>query len=141
MEKILVFKTSTDATIKRLFQELGEKNIDCLIQSSQIGRYRTEYPHINFIDICQEGFYDLPPKVIAGVSERAYDQLYITFSGIKGHNYGNVMKLVNEMNFKSGFFYNCNGDRVEIPKRNIIKDAICRLYIGWIGFIYGLRGE
>lgn len=141
MEKILVFKTSTDATVKRLFQELGKKSIDCLIQSSQIDRYRAEYPDINFIDICQEGFYDLPSKMIEELSERTYDQLYITFTGIKGHNYGNVMELVNEMNFKSGFFYNCNGDKVEIPKRNIIKDTICKLYIGWIGFIYGLRGE
>ena len=141
MNKILVFKTSTDATVKRLFQELGEEEIDCLIQSSQIDRYQAEYPHINFIDICQEGFYDLPAKVLEQVSEEKYNELYVTFSGIKGHNYGNVMELVDEMEFRCGFFYNCDGERVEIPKRNRIKDIICRIYIGWIGFIYGLRGE
>ena len=141
MNKILAFKTSTDATIKRLFQELGQEDIDCLIQSSQLNRYQEEYPVINFIDIQQEGFYDLPFEVIGKISSKTYDQIYVTFSGIKGHNYGNVMELVDKVAFKKAFFYNCNGDKIEIPKKNRLKDSICRIYIGWIGFIYGLRGE
>jgi len=141
LEKILIFKTSTDMTMKRLFHELREKDIDCLIQSSQINRYRIEYPYINFIDICQEGFYDLPFGIVDEMRQKIYDQVYITFSGIKGHNYGNVMELVSQMNFKRAFFYNCNGDRTEIPQANKVKDMICRFYITWIGYFYGLKGE
>ena len=141
MEKILVFKTATDATMKRLFHDLESSDIDCLIQSSQIARYREEYPDINFIDICQEGFYDLPTDVIRMMTEKNYNQLYVTFSGIKGHNYGNVMELVSKVHFKKAFFYSCNGDKTEIPEQNIIKDKLCRAYIAFVGFVYGLRRE
>ena len=127
--------------MNRLFQELGKGDIDCLIQSSQIDRYQAQYPDINFIDIYQEGFYDLPSQIVTQISTKSYDQLYVTFSGIKGHNFGNVMELVSMVNFKKAFFYNCNGDRIEIPRKNIIKDTFCRLYIKWIGFIYGLRSD
>ena len=141
MKAILIFKTSADTTITRLFRELGNENIDCLIPSSQIERYRLRYPKINFIDICQEGFYDLPAKITDKISSKTYDQLYVTFSGIKGHNYGNVMELVSKVNYRSAFFYNCNGDKTAIPRSNIIKDMICRVYIGFLNFIYGLKGD
>lgn len=141
MEKILVFKTSTDATIKRLFFDLGETDIDCLIQSGQIERYKKLYPNIHFIDIFQEGFYDLPSEVMDMILEREYSQVYITFSDIEGFNYGNVLELVEKVNFKNAFFYNCNGDKIEIPKRNIIKDTFWMLYIKWIGVIYELRSK
>lgn len=141
MSNILVFGTSEKETIDRLIQELKNKDIDCLIQSGQIARYREEYPYINFIDICQDGFYNLPSAVIGRISEKNYDQLYVTFSGIKGHNYGNVMELVNKVHFKKAFFYNCNGDRTEIPEQNVIKDRLCRAYIALVSFIYGLRRE
>ena len=141
MGKILVFKTATDATMKRLFHDLKNCDIDCLIQSSQIARYREEYPDINFIDICQEGFYDLPDEVVKMISDKNYNQLYVTFSGIKGHNYGNVMELVSKVHFQKAFFYNCNGDKTEIPQQNVIKDKLCRAYIAFVSFMYGLRRE
>lgn len=140
MEKILVFKTSTDATMDKLFGELGMQEIDCLIQSSQLSRYQTQYPSVNFIDICREGFYDLPAEIIDRISSKPYDQLYVTFSGAKGHNYGNVMELVEKVNFKNAYFYNYNGDKVRIPGKNVVKDTFCRLYIKWIDFIYGRKG-
>lgn len=141
MDKVLIFKTSSDETMRRLFNELNKNTckIDCLIQSSQINRYRLQYQGINFIDICREGFYDLPMDVINRISLQAYDYVYVTFSGIKGHNYGNIMELVEKIRFKKAFFYNCNGDKVEIPRKKVLKDAFCRLYIKWVGFIYGLR--
>lgn len=139
MEKILVFKTSTDATIKKLFADLGKKDVDCLIQKSQFDRYRKEYPYINFIDICQEGFYDLPARVIDMISSRIYDQVYITFSDREGYSYGNVLELLEQINYKNAFFYNCNGDRMEIPRGNMIKDILCRIYIEFTGFIYDMK--
>lgn len=141
MEKILVFKTAADATMRRLFHDLKNRSVDCLIQSSQIARYREEYPYINFIDICQEGFYDLPAEVIRMISEKKYDQVYVTFSGIKGHNYGNVMELLIKVHFKKAFFYNCNGDRTEIPEQNMIIDKLCRVYIAFVSFLYRSRRE
>ena len=51
MEKILVFKTSADATIQRLFSELEDgvnRSIDCLVQHSQVISYKQKYPFINF---------------------------------------------------------------------------------------------
>lgn len=140
-KRILVFRTASDATMRRMFDELRNGDIDCLIQSSQIARYREEYPYVNFIDICQEGFYDLPSAVIGRISEKNYDQLYVTFSGIKGHNYGNVMELVSKVHFKKAFFYNGNGDRIEIPEQNVMKDRLCRAYIALVSFMYGLRRE
>lgn len=141
MNQILVLKTSTNATMKRLLQDLKKEKIDCLIQSSQIDRYRVEYPKVYFIDIRQEGFYDLPADVIGEVSEKIYDELYVTFSGINGHNYGNVMELVSKVHFRKAFFYNCNGDKTEIPKPNLIKDMLCGAYIKFVSFIYGVRRE
>lgn len=139
MEKILVFKTATDRTMRRLFQDLGKVNIDCLIQSSQVNRYKTEYPHIYFIDICREGFYDLPPKVVRRMRQKNYDEVYVTFSGTEGYNYGNVMELVAQVKFRRAFFYNCNGERIEIPKKNVVKNILCGLYVEWTGFIYRLK--
>lgn len=141
MGDILVFRTSTDATMKRLFQDLGKEKIDCLIQSSQINKYKTKYSYINFIDIFQESFYDVPDEVVHMMCQKVYDQVYVTFSGTTGHNYGNVMELLSKMNYKSAFFYNCNGDKFEIHRKHILKDMICRLYIKWIGFFYELRGR
>ena len=141
MKAILIFKTSADATVTRLFQDLGNENIDCLLPGSQIERYRSQYPDINFIDICQEGFYDLPVKITDEISSKTYDQLYVTFSGIKGHNYGNAMELVSKVNYRSAFFYNCNGDKTAIPRPNKIKDMLCRAYIEVINFVYGLKGD
>lgn len=142
MKHILVFKTSADETMKRLFRDLKEEDVDCFIQSSLLNRYRAEYPDIHFIDICKEGFYDLPSEVINKLSEKMYDRLYVTFSGVKGHNYGNVMELVCKAHFKRAFFYNCNGNVVEMPKEQIIKDTLCRIYIKWIEWFYELgRGH
>ncbi len=139
MEKILVFKTSTDKTIKRLLDNLGDKAIDCLIQSSQLERYKALYPYIHFIDICQEGFYDLPCKVVDQITLTTYDQVYITFSDMEGYNYGNVLELLEKTTFRNACFYNCAGDKLAIPKQNIIRDTLCRIYIEFTGFLYEIK--
>ena len=135
----MIFKTSADATLNKLLYELGETDIECLIPSSQIAQYQKKYPYIHFIDICQEGFYDLPVKLIKAISEKSYDQVYVTFSGVRGHHYGNVMELVSKVHFKKAFFYNCNGDKTEISRHNVIKDRLCSAYIAFVSFMYELR--
>lgn len=42
-------------------------------------------------------------NVVHEMCQKTYDQVYITFSGIKGHNYGNVMELVSKVNLKAFF--------------------------------------
>lgn len=136
---ILVLKTSTDVTIQKLFMEINEKEnmvIDCLIQHNQVNKYKKEYPDINFIDICQERFESLPIEVVDVVSEKIYDQMYITLSGKNGYDFWNVISLASKIRFKNAFFYNCNGEKYKIPRENIIKDVLCRLYFKWINFIY-----
>lgn len=137
--KVLVLKTSSDVTMQRLFKKLdkaGNNDIDCLIQSSQFEKYKKEYPNVRFIDICRERFEDLPTEVIDMVLQKKYDQLYITLSGVHGHNFWNVVKLVSTMRFKKAFFYNCNGDKIKIPGKNMMKDTLCRFYIKYIGYVY-----
>lgn len=136
MGKILIFKTSVDGTIKRLLKELGEKDIDCLVQSSQYGVYQKEYPYINFIDICGERFENLPTEIVGMISGKKYDVFYVTLSGVYGFNFWNVMELADKVNFKNAFFYNCNGKKTKIPGKNRFRDALCRLYIKWIEWIY-----
>lgn len=72
-------------------------DIDCLIQTSQVERYKALYPNINFIDIQAEVFYDLASAVMDKVRHIRYEQLYVTLSGIVGHNYGNVMSIVSKI--------------------------------------------
>ncbi len=137
---VLVLKTSADATMQKLLNELcndTNKQIDCLIQSSQVIRYQKEYPDINFIDICKERFENLPSDVTSMVTNKKYDQLYITLSGVNAYNFWNVMELVNKIRYKTAFFYNCNGVKMKIPRKNIIKDTLCKWYINWFRRIYG----
>ena len=136
MKKILVLKTSTDATMHRLFEEIKDNEIVCLIQPSQIDRYRKRYPNIKFIDILKEGFYDLPEDVMLSINGIVFDELYVTYSGIVGHNYGNVMAIVDKIDRKKAFFYNINGDKVEIPVFGKMRNLICRLYIKMCELIY-----
>lgn len=139
MENILIFKTSTDVTIQKLFHELaGEENkdIDCLIQHSHVKRYQEEYPYINFIDIQGERFENLSLEIMEKISKKLYDMVYVTLTGTNAYGFWNVISIVSKVRFKKGFFYNCNGEKMEIPRKNIVKDTICRLYIKWVGLFY-----
>lgn len=136
MKNILVLKTSSDATINRLFSELRECHIDCLIASSEIEKYRNLFPKINFIDIHREGFYDIESELIYEISLKNYDEMYITLSGTVGHNYGNVMELIIQFNCKKNYFYNCNGEKTLIPKYNSIKTFACMCLIKLFEFRY-----
>lgn len=136
MEKILIFKTSTDATIKKLLNELGKKDIDCLIQSSQIAKYQEEYPYINCIDIHQERFENLPVEVTNEISKKRYDYFYLTLTREDGYNFWNVIRLACRVRFKKAFFYNCNGKKIKIPKKSVIGDMLYRMYVRWVELIY-----
>lgn len=138
-EQILIFRTSTDATIQKLIREIwevGNKEIECLIQSSQIKRYGEEYPDIKFIDINGERFEELPLAVMNRITKKKYDRLYITLSGVKGYHFDNVVKIVSKIRVKYAFFYNCNGEKIRIPKKKRIIDRLIGLYIKLVGLFY-----
>lgn len=139
MKKILVLKTANDNTMQRWLNKYGlqDNEIYCMIQSSQLERYRERYPTVIFIDIEGEGFYNLPDSVMQQVLSHYYDAVYVTFSGIVGHNYGNIMEIIRQLRFKEAFFYNCNGEERIMPKMNPICELICRLYIKCVEIIYG----
>lgn len=137
MKNVLVLKTSSDSTLNRLFEELSDAKIDCLIASSELHKYKKLFPQINFIDIHKEGFYDISQDLIVEIAAKKYDELYITLSGAVGHNFGNVMELIIQFNSTKSFFYNCNGERIQIPKSNFIKDFFCMCYIKMIELLYG----
>lgn len=139
METVLILRASTDETIRKLINELkksGNKEIDCLVQNSQFRRYKTDFLDINFIDIHRERFKDLPSEVMESINSKRYDSLYITLTGEKAYNFWNVIEVVSKVRFKKGFFYNCYGEKIEIPRINILKDTLCRLYIKWINYFY-----
>ncbi|MDE6600753.1 MAG: hypothetical protein K2K90_01040 [Lachnospiraceae bacterium] len=81
----------------------------------------------------------MPVRVTDVIFRQAYDQVYITLSGREGYGYGNVLKLIQQVNYRRAFFYNSNGDRMEIPDGNRIRDTLCRIYIEFTGFIYDIR--
>ena len=78
----------------------------------------------------------MPLDVLDMISRKKYNELYITLSGIHGYNFWNVMELVNGLRFRKGFFYDCNGKRLQIPRKNTIRDTLCRLYIKLLGSMY-----
>lgn len=126
---ILVFKTSSDTTMFKLLEEIRGNNIDCFIQSSEIKRYADRYNNVNFIDIQGEGFYNISESIYNFISEKIYDEIYITFSGYVGHNYGNIIEILQKIRFRKAYFYNCDGERTCIPKQNVIKDFLCKVFI------------
>lgn len=79
--KILVFRTSTDTTMKKFFIEFDKDNdITCLIQKSQLDRYQHLYPDIKYIDIGRESFYNLDEQFFNQFYDSSFDELYVTCS-------------------------------------------------------------
>lgn len=136
MKKILVLRTSADNTMNRLFNEIKGNDVYCMIQSSIVKRYSELHPEVKYIDIKREGFYDIDQEIISGLKKVKFDEVYVTFTGVIAHNYGNVMTIVEQLNYKKAFFYNCNGERTEIPKFNVVKDFLCRVFIKICEVIY-----
>lgn len=139
MGKVLILKTSTDETVQKLIAELkknGVNEIECLVQSSQYRKYQTDYPDIDFIDICGERFENLSLDIIESISSKWYSSLYITLTGERAYNFWNVIEIVYKVHFRRGFFYNCNGKKRRFSEKDILKDAMCRFYIRWSDFFY-----
>ena len=137
---ILVLRTSVDRTIFHLFGELDKKNqIDCLIQSSQKERYEQVFPYIRFMDIRGEKFESIPMEVMQSIGKKTYGAVYIPLSGEHAYNFGNVIKIISELNYENAFFYNCNGKLSKIPKPNRSEDLLMRIIIFCLDRWYRFR--
>lgn len=138
LKEIIVFSTSNDSTLIKLLNKLleEESNVSCLIQSSRKGKYQSLFPTIYFIDIRGEAFYSIDNDALLGISKVHYDELYVTFSGKHACNYGNVLSIVEQCSYKDGYFFNCDGERVEIVRNTRIVDFFIGIFISFANCIY-----
>lgn len=137
--KILIIKTSSDKTIKKLLEELVGCEVTGIIQEGLLQIYQGEYPTVKWIGIRDESFYEIDNELIKELSKNVFDEVYITLSGVVGHNMGSIIGIIENLRFKKAYFYNCNGNRVSIPKPNFLKDLICRVYINLAQLFYCQR--
>lgn len=130
-KKVIVFSTSNDSTLIKLFNELSanKSNISCLMQTSRIKKFESLFPEILFVDICEEAFYSIDDAALLRVNKEYYDELYVTFSGKHACNYGNVLSIVEQCSYRIGYFYNCDGERVEIVRNTRIVDFFLGIFI------------
>ena len=138
MDKVLVFKTASDAIMERLFTELQSKECEkiCLIQTSLKEIFQKKYPEISFIDIKKEGFYDISDEVLQSVEETKLDKIYIPTTGVRATNFGNIMEICNKLCYKELIFYNSNGEESVVKKKGVFIEWLINIYIRLIELLY-----
>lgn len=138
MDKVLVFKTASDAIMERLFTELQAKECEkiCLIQTSLKDIFQKKYPEISFIDIQKEGFYEIKSEVLQPVQKMKLDRIYIPTTGVRATNFGNIMELCNKFCYEELIFYNSNGEESIVRKKGAFVEWLIKIYIGLIELLY-----
>lgn len=138
MDNILIFKTASDATIHRLFEQLRfEKSRKiCLIQSSLKDNFQKKYHFVSFIDIKREGFYGIEDSVIQQLKEIKYEKIYIPITGVRATNFGNIVELCTKFSYEELVFYNCNAEQSIIKKQNRFKEKLIKIYISLVEMTY-----
>lgn len=141
MSNILIFKTASDVILTQIFEEVKNKESKkyCLIQSSIIKKFQKEYNEIEFIDIQQEVFYNIPNNVLEVIQNILFSEIYIPTTGLSAMYYGNIVKIVNNLNYEVLVFYNCKGEKLYLKKKSELKQKLIRLYIYMVYLIYGRR--
>ena len=138
MNNVLILKTASDVVLHKLFEEL--KNEDskkyCFIQSSLINKFQKEYVEIEFIDIHQEGFYNISDSVLEEIKKISFAEIYIPTTSPRAINFGNILDLVCNLNYEKIIFFNCNGEKKEIKKKQKWEEKIIKLYILLIQIMY-----
>lgn len=138
MEKVLIFKTASDAIMERLFTELQSKECEkiCLIQTSLKEIFQKKYPEISFIDIQKEGFYDIPDEILQPVQEMNLKKIYIPTTGVRATNFGNIIELCNKICYKELVFFNSNGEESVVKKKGVFIEWLINIYIRLIELLY-----
>lgn len=136
-EKIIVLKTASDIVVDKLLDEIkNEPTIDCLIQPSNIERYKAKYPGINFINIQRERFEYLAEDILAELEKENYQTLYIPHAGEKPYRFENVILLASRISHKKMIFYNENGEKREIGKKGKIISFFYRVMITYFKWLW-----
>lgn len=138
MDNILIFKTASDSVLDKLLEELSSKKQRkyCIIQSSLINIYSQKYKDIQFIDIQKEGFYDISRDVLKVIKNISFTEVYIPTTGPRAMNFGNILEIVEQLNYRKIIFYSCNGGKNIINKKSKLEEKMIRLYIYLIHLIY-----
>lgn len=136
MKRVLVLKTSDDKTIKKLLDEWKEDCIDCLVQADDLFQFESDCPNINFIEATSNNFYDLDQTVFRKIATIDYDVVLITLTGLHEHDFGHVLRLLEKLIYKRAYFYNCEGDYMEIPHYPSIVESLIALYMRVVKSVY-----
>lgn len=135
-KEILVFKTSNDNAMHKLNDKLVDSNIDCLVQTRDYSRLKSEYPDVTFVDICRSSFYDIPEEIMKEVISKKYDEAYVLLSGKHGYNYGNVIDILERCDYKRAYFFNSEGECIDIPRFSVIHQLFIGLFMRIVNLIY-----
>lgn len=138
MEKILILKTASDIIVDNLLEKLLHQNNEkiCMIQTSARAKFEKKYPNVKFIDIKKEGFYEIADEILQPIQKMKFERIYIPTTGTRANNFGNILKLCNELNFKELFFYNSNGEGNIVKKKTAFTEWMIKNYIELIEFFY-----
>lgn len=128
MKRILVFKTAEDQIVMKLLEEQKEDRIDIMIPSNDVKKYELIYPCINYLEIASDSFYEINQSVIEQISAILYDRIYITLTGRHEHDFGHVLEILTKCRYKRAFFYNCDGEYMEIPRYSLLTEMVISLY-------------
>ena len=138
MNNILIFKTSSENVLIKLFEDLkdikGKKY--CLIQSSLIKIFQKKYADIEFLDIQQEGFYNVSQDIMSSIKQKYFDKVYIPATGPRPTNFGNILKIVNDLDCGEIVFYNCSGEEKTVKRKSKLEEKFIRGYIKLVQFFY-----
>ncbi len=122
--------------MQKLFDRLTDCSIECLVQTNDFHRLKSEHPEIAFIDICRTSFYGIPERVIKQVISKKYDEAYILLSGNHGYNYGNIIELLKRCDYNKAFFFNSEGKCIDIPRFSVIHQLLIGLFVKIVNLIY-----
>lgn len=141
MKKVLIFKTASDTVMNGLLSTMEDAVCDkyCLIQSSLLSRFKIKYPNFKFIDIQQEGFYDIQQEIIDNIKQIYFNTIYIPVSSVRAINFSNIIEIIGKLNYEQIVFYNCNGEEKVIKKMSKLQEWIIKQYIYIVSKIY-VRG-
>ena len=128
---ILLLRTSNDFITENALRYClqNSENVICLIQSSQFEAYKNKYPETSFIDSGAESFYDLSNEIIQKLSAEKYSMIVIPTTGVKAHNFGNIIEITRLLYHDKLVFYHSDNQIQVINKMSKIKSMLYKIYI------------
>ncbi len=138
MKNFLILNTASENVTFNLFKELCSEDAEkyCLIQSSKLDKYQSRYKDIQFIDICKEGFYDISENILNNIKKYHFDIVYIPTTSVRATNFGNILEIINKLNYEKIIFFNCDGEKSTVNKMGKLQEKLIKLYISLLNNLY-----